>query len=410
MLSTILTNLQTLISPSFVVANFFPTLVFWLMNAGMVYLFSPRFRDVILQLYAKGGIENSMWGVIFLIGTAMTAYVLSALIPRTQALMEGKWWDWAVHLFAPNQGRRLAEIDDRIQETAKYRTELESQSKDWQWLLQGAADFGNKHHTGHQNFGLHHPAAKAVSELIAGRNANKRLNLNALKKAVLLLGNELATNDYAAPLPDGTHPLELTFLHLDQLLRDTQTRAVHEHIRLVTQRHFSYGTQNLAPTRMGNIANTVQSYAINRYNLNLEVFWSRLQHSLGADKDFNSKLETVRTKLEFLIGSSLLTAVWGLVWACVLLKWGYDWPEFVAISVGGPLAAYLWYLIATEHYRTYADVLRSSIDLFRLGLLRDLHLPLPADVVDERELWDQLNELTDYYDITNFHFEHPKTS
>jgi hypothetical protein len=49
------------------------------------------------------------------------------------------------------------------------------------------------------------------------------------------------------------------------------------------------------------------------------------------------------------------------------------------------------------------------VDLFRFGLLKDLHLTLPEDVAAERALWDQLHALTAYYDENNLRFDHPKS-
>jgi hypothetical protein len=393
---------------TFVLANFLPMLIFWLMNGAMLFWFSPGFRAVLTGLYSKGPIENSVWMGLFIIWTVITAFAVSALIPRVQALMEGKWWDWAVALFAPAEGRRLADIDDRIRGIARYRGDLNSRTDAWRGKLRASADAGNKNHSGKVWSAGLAAKLKGLDRLFADWKANRHLDVRDIDAAVKVLSEELSTYDHDAALPNGERPLETAFLRLDQLLQDAQVRADHEHIRLLTQRHFSFGTQNLAPTRMGNVANTLQSFAVNRYNLNLEVFWSRLQKSIAADKDFSAKLEGVRTKLEFLISGSLLTGVWGAAWSVICLIRGYDWQKFALAAVGGPLGAYLLYRIATEHYRTYADVIRSSIDLFRLGLIKDLHFPAPADVEEERDMWDRLNQLTSYYEVTNFRFD-PKS-
>ncbi len=410
MFSTILTTLQSLISPSFVVASFFPMLTFWLINAAMLYWISQPFRNLIDRLWTKGGgIQNSIWAAGFLIAAAMTAYILSALIPRFQAWMEGKWqWEEMVFLFAPIQGRRLETIDDKIRDVARYRTQLERKASLWRPTLQRAAEWGHSHCQGQNTFVAWDPAAVAVRELVDLGHANRRIDLHQIEAAVAKLGVALTRNDYATPGAIGDWILDETFQKLQQLLREAKVREDHNHIRLQTERHFSFGTQNLSPTKMGNIANTVQSYAINRYNMNLAVFWSRLQHSVAGDKDFSSKLESVRTKLEFLIGCSGLTAIWGVIWAVMLVGWGYEWTAFACVALAGPSIAYAWYRVATEHYKAYADVLRTSVDLFRFSLLKDLHLSLPADVDAERTLWDQLHQLTDYYDVNNLRFDHPK--
>jgi hypothetical protein len=411
MLSTILTTLQSLISPSFVIASFFPMLAFWLMNVAMLYWICRPFKELIARLGgASSAIQNTMWAGGFLIVTAMTAYILSALIPKFQAWMEGKWqWDTMVHWFAPAQGRRLGKIDEQIREVTRYRTELENKLEVWRRRLQDAAEWGRTHQPGHNTFTAEDDAAEEVQKLVRLSHANRRLDLSQVENAVVKLENVLRANDYNAPVPKRGWPLAETFQKLQKLVETAKAREGHNHIRLQTESYFSFGTQDLSPTKMGNIANTIQSYAIDRYNMNLAVFWSRLQNSVAGDKDFSSKLESVRTKLEFLIGCSGLTAIWGALWGALFLVFGYEWIAFVCAAAGGPLIAYIWYRVATEHYKAYADVLRSSVDLFRFGLLKDLHLSLPADVDAEKTLWDQLHGLTAYYDENNLRFDHPKS-
>lgn len=410
MLSSILTTLQSLISPSFVVADFFPMLAFWVMNGAMLYSLSQPFRTFLGRIGANGALQNSIWMLAFLVGTAMTAYMLSALIPKFQALMEGKWrWDTMVHWFAPAQGRRLEKLNDEIRDVARYRTRFDQTIERWCLRLQNAAEWGHTRYPGQNRFTPEHEAARAVQDLMKFGHGNRRLDFNQIENAVVLLDAALRSNDYLVPVGENRWYLTECFEKLTTLLETVRIRENHNHTRLQTERYFSFGTQNLAPTKMGNIANTIQSYAIDRYDMNLAVFWSRLQHSVANDKDFNAKLEAVRTKLEFLIGCSALTATWGTAWAIVTLVWGYEWIAFVCAAAGGPLIAYAWYRVATEHYNAYADVLRTSVDLFRFGLLKDLHLSLPADTDAERVLWDQLNGLTAYYEKNNLRFEHPKS-
>jgi hypothetical protein len=82
--------------------------------------------------------------------------------------------------------------------------------------------------------------------------------------------------------------------------------------------------------------------------------------------------------------------------------------HFLLVAVGGPIMAYAWYRIAVAQYRTFADVLRTSIDLFRFDMLSDLHFALPADVSDERDVWETLHKLTQFAEPINLHYQHPK--
>src|SRR5262249_28614214 len=153
-----------------------------------------------------------------------------------------------------------------------------------------------------------------------------------------------------------------------------------------------------------------QSYATTRYNLNLDLHWSRLQKAVRRDDASWAIIQDSKTQLDFLINSCWLTIGWTAVWSVALLLRGYHPWVFLAVSLGGPLIARVWYLVAVEQYRAFADLLRTSVDLFRFDLLKDLRLALPADLLDERYLWDELNQVTAYGDQTsNFRFQHPKS-
>ena len=76
-------------------------------------------------------------------------------------------------------------------------------------------------------------------------------------------------------------------------------------------------------------------------------------------------------------------------------------PTWVLLAVAllGPMLAYGWCRTALAHYRTFADLLRSSVDLFRFNLLSALHYPLPVGVKEEREFWEMLDRLNVLFEI-----------
>src|SRR4029077_15682683 len=114
---------------------------------------------------------------------------------------------------------------------------------------------------------------------------------------------------------------------------------------LVTRRQFEFGSLPLAPTRMGNVARSVQSYAVERYDFNFELFWSRLQLPAQKDKDFGALLQGAKTQLDFLVSCSALTFLWTLIWAIWLFASSGPVLAFVGVAILGPLAAYAWYRV-----------------------------------------------------------------
>src|SRR5437899_732980 len=116
MLTSVLTSLQSLISPRFAVANFFPTLAFWFATAIMLFVLNAPFRafarDSVNQ---TAGMSAVLMGAV-LIGIAMSAYVLSAVLPAIQSLMEGNWPPWITFLFAPAQMKHYERLNEKVAE------------------------------------------------------------------------------------------------------------------------------------------------------------------------------------------------------------------------------------------------------------------------------------------------------
>ena len=250
-------------------------------------------------------------------------------------------------------------------------------------------------------------AAKAVAALEKLRRHNQPITYDSLNSAVDKMVAALAernANDKKNSF------IDLTQSRLERLIEYAADLAASEDIRLTNKLRFNFGLQNPAPTLMGNIANTVQSYAEQRYNLNFEIFWSRMQRAIQKDKDFAPVLQQAKMQLDFLISCCVLTSMWSGVWMATLLLLGTGRLAFLFVALAGPLIAYAWYRAGVAQYRTFADVLRTSIDLFRFDLLNDLHIALPGDVPEEQALWDTLHRIHSFYEPQPLNYQHPKST
>jgi hypothetical protein len=151
----------------------------------------------------------------------------------------------------------------------------------------------------------------------------------------------------------------------------------------------------LAITRMGNIGQTMRSYAITRYNLDLDIFWSRLQNSIQTNATtYFGVLQDVKVQVDCLVSLVWLSAIFSLVFT----PWMFinqmffnhaSVLEFAVAGAAGLLSLGL-YSLACSSYEVFADVMRGAVDLFRFKLLDDLHLGLPNGLEEERFLWERL--------------------
>jgi hypothetical protein len=56
----------------------------------------------------------------------------------------------------------------------------------------------------------------------------------------------------------------------------------------------------------------------------------------------------------------------------------------------GPTLDWLWYRLACQSYTAFADLMRTSVDLYRFELLDSLNLSRPRDLSDEKKLWERI--------------------
>jgi hypothetical protein len=168
------------------------------------------------------------------------------------------------------------------------------------------------------------------------------------------------------------------------------------YVALYNKREFNYSRYRVAPTAMGNIAESTRSYARSRYAMDLDAFWSRLQTVVVDDEKFYSSLVDTKTQLDFTLSLFWLTVCFTAIWTVELLILRKSILAFVLVAVGGPVLSILWYQIALQNYRAFADVLKTSIDLYRFDLLARLRAERPRGNEHERQIWGNLNSVIGY--------------
>jgi hypothetical protein len=417
MLTTVLSRLQSLISSRFTAASFFfPTLAFWFAHALVLFEVNARFRVFARSVLGESVTTSAVLLTAGLIGVAMSAYVLSAVLPAIQSIMEGNWPTWLVSLFAPAQMRRFERLESELAANNRLRGRLanpgnapggKTAAEAWQAALTRARQVGAL--SGVNNFRRTAPSAQKVERLANLRRRSRPITADDLSAAVTDLTFNLRANNADLPGPDSDRALEETRQLLWDLIDYGDQFAVGQYRLLSNKRQFIFGALPLAPTHMGNVARTIQTYAVERYDFNFDLFWSRMQRLLQKDKDFGPLLQDSKDQLDFLVACSFLSLVWSVIWAPWLLFSSGPRGLFLMVALVGPLCAWAWYRAASAHYRTFADVLRTAIDLFRFALLPELHIPLPDSVVEERELWQTLDGLQSLYELRDMRYAHPKS-
>jgi hypothetical protein len=152
-----------------------------------------------------------------------------------------------------------------------------------------------------------------------------------------------------------------------------------------------YSSAIIAPTTMGNIGKTMRAYALTRYGLDLDIFWTRFQRTIsnGTNDKFIDLIQGTKSQVDFAVASVfLITAVW-LGWVIYLLQHG-SFFHLILVAGLGPYVSILSYRLACQNYLVFADQMRTAVDMYRLALLNDFSLPRPANSDEEKDLWNLL--------------------
>lgn len=413
MLGTLLEKLGTLLPKNFLIATFFPMLIFSSANAGMLYWTSASFRQWGGRILGLDTGKQALVGFGLLLALTVSAYIFSTLNLFLRQLLEGEYLGRALRgeLIAGQQ-RRLDEKEGVRKEDRRRRRELR-RAEAWIPKLKDARVEGNGKDA-QCSYPAKNPTSDKVAQLSDKKARHELIEVVELKTAVDLLIEQLAKSpvdqrEPGAPDLEDKKRLDVDHNILHAIIYYVLSYADNEYSASFNDVEFNYSSYRLAPTAMGNIAESARGYARSRYSLNLDPFWLRMQKIIQSDEQFYAMLVDAKTQLDFLISLFWLTALFTTIWVIALVAWRGSLVLFLVIGIGGPLLLVLWYRIALQNYRAFADLLRASIDLYRLKLLGALHIRLPIGTAQERQIWTDLNQIIGFGDAEKeISYKHPK--
>jgi hypothetical protein len=424
-LGAFLQQLNSFFSKYFLIGSFFPVLIFAFVNGMLLYLHVPATEHWLQVFAGVSAATQALWITVLLIALTIAAYVLAGISLPLREFMEGRNWP-AVKLF-----RRLLTdtLDER--QTAQYqkqsdailrirviRRDVRKGRAAWQDALGEARRKGNEKQKSPDTDPARSDAARRIHDVTRTVDLEGDVTMKQIREAVADLVSCLtaASADPPAGLNDAQmerwdpHGYASTLSELqDALLRaiDSVERSLDRaFIDRYTQRDACFGPDIVRPTRLGNIAEAMHSYAADRYSLSLDTFWPRFQAVLQADAAFFAMVQETKTQLDFLVSMFWLTAGTLGVWLIALVATGTDPLLFVVVAAAGPALLWWWYSLAETAYATFAEVIRTSVDLFRFKLMEALHVAPPIDIERERALWNALNQIAGYGDRVALRYHH----
>jgi hypothetical protein len=117
------------------------------------------------------------------------------------------------------------------------------------------------------------------------------------------------------------------------------------------------------------------------------MFWSTLRKIAAGGEKFAAILENSKARLDFPVALAAVSALFTLCW---LLFYGLiSSSRTVYLIVAGVaiVATMITRQLLLLNYQSFAETVRTTLELFRFELLKSMHVPLPLDSDAEKQIW-----------------------
>jgi len=397
MLASIIDRLTSLVSKYLVIGFFIPVLMFAFIAGAILYHDFGWFRE-----WARPEISGSakVFDVVaILVGLSIVAYLFSVLSTFLREILEGKHlletWPTVMQHLQTRQQERLKKIQTEYEVARREHELITRRRSSWRQALSNAASTGMQNHKNASTFDPKSQAALEVEKLESMRSEAKGFSSADVEAAVNLLVTALEASDESFEDAGGHRSLREKRFSVLELIDYAEDYWSSVELRQFNERQSRFGLSFVAATAMGNVAQTMQAYAVTRYKLNLEKFWGDLQTTLQTNnRDFFAQLQDAKTQLDFLVTCYWLSALVTLGCGSMTLTKGDSAALFLAVVLGGPIGMYFFYLLAVKSYQSFAELVRIGVDLYRFQLLDSLHIARPRTARDEQVIWSTLQRLS----------------
>jgi hypothetical protein len=150
---------------------------------------------------------------------------------------------------------------------------------------------------------------------------------------------------------------------------------------------------DVAPTKLGNVLQSAESYPMQRYGVDSVRVWPRLSPLL--EDPVLSTMATARASMEFFLAVSLLSGIYAPFGSVYLIFRNADLAMILIVLLVGGLISMVCYQAALGPAAIYGEQIRTAFDLSRHQLLRRVGVPMPATLEEERRLWGELLRFLD---------------
>ena len=390
MFGSVLDKVGALLSGSFILANFFPFLIFAAANLGMTWIVFPDSRQYIKSMFlAQSSGEQAMIYATTLIAIAVIAYVLSPLAVVFRQLLEGA--------FLPARFKRRLR-SEQLGESNKLAKEidvasaLDSLIEKWADITIACLQDANRKgaNASAQNSQQIESVISKVDETIQNRQPVSEATITAMAPLVSELQTILSnTSHVKTPLRDR---LSSSQLDLTRLIRGFSDEARYALADAIEAKRSQFAIRSLSATRLANIRAATEGYSWDTYGIEFDYLWPRLRLLLHKNDKFAAPLEAAKTQIDFSLLMVALSCVFAIEWLSLAFAYGSPYV-LIAVATGGPLVVLAFKRIVEESMKQFGALVASAVDLTRFTLLKELNFSVPGDSAAERKLWERIQKL-----------------
>lgn len=169
------------------------------------------------------------------------------------------------------------------------------------------------------------------------------------------------------------------------------------------EQSFPPSTDDILPTRFGNILKASEAYAGTRYGFDGVAFWPLLIAVIPPE--YQKTIDGARNELVFVVNMSLLSIVFflfcviGIILSCInpfgttiQFTWSAIAFRYIIAGIIALFSNIFFNQAALYSVSSFGMMIRSAFDLFRIDLLKQFKLKMPVDSREEFYTWKNLNE------------------
>lgn len=150
----------------------------------------------------------------------------------------------------------------------------------------------------------------------------------------------------------------------------------------------------LKSTKLGNILIAVEEYPLQIYQLDAAFWWPRL--AVLLPQNFRIQVDMSLSPMLAAINLSSLFTLLAFI-NLISIVFNHQWLMYGIFFIVGLLLARVLYHAVISQATVYGKLVRVAFDLYRHEILKQMHIPLPNNLFEERKIWNLLTNWHYYY-------------